>query len=198
MKKLIALMVVAAFATTAYGAAWTMNWSHVEGVGSIVGDTATLYESDTAYFEVWLELADSDWADGYTYALSGSSVSDPRNYVWTSFTPGAGVYEINPPDFAFGLENWVGNGFIDQYFVAVHGPAEILLGTFDIHCTGDISEDVIKFGLSGGVDYFYSYMGSVINGDASDAIAGLQVIQVPEPASLALLALGGLALIRRR
>jgi len=195
MRNLVAVLAVAMFATTAFGASLNMNFVSGPG-GADMGDAIILGPSDVAYFALWLHLDASEelYSYGYEFNTNPPMVED---FTWESFETGPFIYEDNVPGGQ--LNEWHGTGFYYRppYYTYPHGPADVLIATFDIHCNGTPSETDIFYDETT-ILIFANTLGQPLTLDASDAIAGVHVSQIPEPASLALLALGGLALIRRR
>jgi hypothetical protein len=193
MRKLVVVLAVAAFATTAYGAAYSMNF--VAGVGGPnLGDTITLAPSDIAFIEVWFLPDPTGFSTGN---IALNVTGDPGAFTWDSIHPGGPTppYYLYPTGF-YGPGSDLNNGsFPLEYFPFNYGATPILFATLDIHCTGldtvsVISAETVSPPLFAVDVHGTQYAGLTCN--------SLTVNRIPEPSSLALLVLGGLALIRRR
>ena len=190
MKKLIALVVVAAFATTAYGASLGMSFGPGT-TGSVAGDTVILEGTDIAALEVWAY----DLSEGVSFFGFGVGITpplgDPPDFTFEGAAPGGyNFYYLPGP----GLTHQFMDGQFYPYIVT-HEDA-VLLATLYFHCTGEPSFHTIYTDNFGAAAFIQNGAGVDYVGALFDA--SLNIEQVPEPASLALLALGGLALIRRR
>jgi hypothetical protein len=201
MRKLVVMLAVTALATTAFGA--TLNMNFVAGLGGPdIGDTIILGPTDVAWFALWLHLDPSETLGQYSYALN-TNPPVVEDFTWDSFEPGPYITEYSDPVlYGWNLNIWEGGGF---YYVGPpdfpypHGPVDVVIATFDIHCTGIPSETLIfNDGAYSELIFYQSDFLTQLPVDYTDANMGITVIQIPEPASLTLLALGGLALIRRR
>jgi hypothetical protein len=212
-KAFLALLVVALVATASNAAVLSMKWA---GTDDAVIDMAA---SDSAVIEVWVDLASAD--DLINYFGANESAPDVlQTGVTTGITgwidasvggllgaPGQQVSVGTP-----GATNPISGGMflIAEQTVHLEGTAtldDMIDITFDHASVGllDGTGAAYTFGpnLAGVVPHFYDYgLGSpgVADGGLGGSDRnplGIHVI-VPEPASFALLALGGIALLRRR
>ena len=193
MRKFATVLLVAAFATTAYGANLSMDFGPGT-TGTVVGDTVTLGPTDFAEIQIWI----NGLTNGMAYFAFGMDIvpplGEPPDFTFEGMAPGplTGGYFYYANTFPQLVD-----GMAYPYIYGTQPP--FLVATMLIHCTGVVSDhtiytdDASGMGLaafinqSTGVDYVG------VNFDSA-----VHVVQIPEPASLALLALGGLALIRRR
>jgi hypothetical protein len=202
MKQLTAVMSVVAFATTAFGSSLNMNFVVAPGDvsdpqgGTSIGDSIILGPSDDAYFALWLHLDASEELYAYGYEFdTNPPVADM--FTWNSFQPGPHIYVDQAPGGQ--LNEWAATGFYYYYpyYTYPHGPVDVLIALFGIHGTGVTGQTYIYYDVYTVLD-FVDLDNKGLRLDTSDAAAGIAVYHSnPEPASLALLALGALALIRR-
>ena len=192
--RVLAFVAILGFAASAFGA--TIDVRFGPGTTGIVeGDTVTMIGSDFAEIQIWamdLSTGLSFW--GLSVAVDAVGDPVPADFTYEGSTPGPEQYAggFNP---GTGLPAWV-NGYAYPYLQG-HFP-EVHLFSVLIHCTGEISEHDIfthwnagaaNISDGGGLPY------TMLEPDFYDVV---HISQVPEPTPLALLALGGLALIRRR
>jgi hypothetical protein len=196
MKKLLALLGVAVFASTASAATLEMTFSQSAG-GPEIGDVITVGPSEIFWVDLWLILAPSETLGTYFYGFN-TDIPTGGDFTWETFIPGPDIIETQQPDFVGGIENWTGSGYYNFYAGAPPHGVPVLLGSFDFHCTGQESITLIHVDPDPLHAFFQGDLVTPLVVDKTDAIAGVTVIQVPEPASLALLALGCVALVRRR
>lgn len=199
MRKLLAVVAILGFATTAFGAHWSMNFADGPG-GANLGTEANLVGSDIAWIDVWLHLGTADAGmQGYLYAFDANPPGPIVDFTWETFVPGPDIYEFNVPEqFNWEIDKWIGSGIAYPYPYYIPAPADILLASFDIHCTGEISEHEIFIQPGITNNFYFDNFGNQYEPGNTGIGTGVTIIQTPEPGSLALLALGGLALIRRR
>jgi hypothetical protein len=192
MKRLLGVLLMLAFASTAQAATIGLGFG-AGTTGVIDGNTVTLGPSDWAVIDVLFS-----GENGWTGSIFGITVSPPDgvDFTFEDAIPGPLTYPLSvvPPVPGDILDGWAGAPYPYPY---VQGAFDTVIVSFLIHCTGTESIHDVMFNDLGGeagvqqID-FTDYPG------LDFATPMLTIIQVPEPASFALLALGGLALLRRR
>ena len=219
MKKvLLGVFAASMLGASASAATLSLSWNSQPGV-----DKISLMPSDTAVIDVILELGanGNDTVSGVFFELEPA----PATYVANSNVPGptnwlAEQSQTGGPLGGFGAQF---NVFTNTAPDIITGTGTILIGQFSIH----LEEDGMPLGtqydiaFSGGNDQlvnalgafaaldsnYTAYSGYWTYGKGSPGVAAMMVqiprdpliiTKVPEPASLAILALGGFAAIMRR
>ena len=224
MMRVLAFLAVLGIATTAFGASIDITFcpSPTSDYEDNLGKEITLYGSDVAFINIWAYLEDTETLGGWLVPL-GVSPTPVEDFTWDSLHDGNanpfnhyGYYGYagnpyayaNNPLFQGGFFPYSANhapgdlidGFIlNNYaypYPHIPGGGWLLLATLDIHCTGAESvHDIFVDEANPSGIYLTDPSGVELD---VVLLGGVTVNQIPEPASLALLALGGLALIRRR
>ena len=200
MKKLLAVLVVVGLATTAFGANYHLEFGNDGAYGT--GDQAiSLEPTDVAYIEVWFVLDPGDPRAGTgALSLTYDTLSGPGDFTWDSVHGELDQYPnyITVSRF-FGAGSVFNPGMTFGPYPYWDAPSAHLMVTLDIHCSGEPSEHLIRAANFDPNPPPSAFEPGLDGGAAIPVTCNtLSVVQVPEPASLALLALGGLALLRRR
>ena len=212
MRTLLAVLAVAAFATSAYGAAITLSWGQAppgfppapypDGA-----DEIWPIASDWAYLDVWIHLDDTDSGLGWwRYAITDDWVGDPDAFTFERVIPNPGTFNYYYYKYYQGHPyGHRAPGVYDPYFFKdfdyfypypdyTHGPASFHVMTLALHCTGTLSDGIFTVTSEGGEGFVYDadFNGLEVTwGDTA-------IAHIPEPTSLTLLALGGLLVTTRR
>ena len=219
-KRMLSIMVIGLVATSAHAATLSMGWSAQPGV-----DKLTLGPSDSAVVDVFLELGANggdNWAGVFfefdpipATLVTDSLVTSVPGWA-TSGTTG----EI------LGQFAQVNVGALDPFAGALTGTGTVLIAQFTIHLEEDGLPLGTQYELTIDNDTgpgpglvtstasfaalnpaFAAYSGYWTFGKGSPGVNTMAVqiprdpliiTKIPEPASLAILGLGGLALLRRR
>jgi hypothetical protein len=164
----------------------------------IAPDHVILGPSDYAYIDLYV-MPDN----GVSFFLVGTLVdppmTEPPDFTFNEVIPGPGTYYDTPYAPSVGIGEWISN-LSQQFYPYVYGTDKVVLATLVIHCTGAPSIHTITYNadIFGTAGQFVSDVSLVDYTDIDWTLPAITIEQIPEPASLALLALGGLALIRRR
>lgn len=197
-------LLVALSAPGAGAATLTVSWTgHVTSVDSALSSTFTVGDAASGTFQIETTTPDSDSASnhGEYDALRNMSIT-LSGVTATSAVPtlgGLSIFDSPPGTFVDGLEQdagpWVGADIGSLHFLSANGlnledQQSTAFTTDAIPTSLDLSQfEIRNFGLN--------YLDGELLLQAR-AFADSITFTVPEPRSLILLALGALALLRRR
>ena len=218
MKKLLVLGLVALFATSASAA--TVSLLGPDGTM----DTLYLEVSDTVLLGLGFEfgVADTNDLNWYNFKFNLNPFGpEEENFEVTGYVDGVmPMYDRTAwPDLPASIEIIDSTGGYPPFEPGLAGPGAFILDYIEIHCTapstdylyffseslGDINHPrfwnaaAAEWGYAVNMDLpnFVHYANAWYDPNAAFDVP-FMIVQTPEPASLALLAFGGLALLRRR
>jgi hypothetical protein len=190
MKKAVVVMLMLVLGVASYANATLIDLRFSDG-----SYEKTLQPSEYTDIDLLIFLEDTDTivASSVKWLVVEDPAEPPDFTITEYFTPLMMVM-ATPPGDSSGFP-WTSN---NMDFAGIHpGGGWIVVERFYIHCAAP-SEDIIS------VDKANSFISPtttedyVLEWDPAGGGGSVTLHQIPEPASLALLALGGLALIRRR
>lgn len=209
-----------ALAGNATGTLWLHSPQAVDGV-------ITLYPSETAIVHIMMSYT-YDSATAHTmYGMDAGLMTDGDLSVDSDYLSAAGfntqapigtnnpfplhfAFRVDNPDLDYYFLSWASDGqqmSNDSGLDAQPSPGtSYIMDEIIIHCDGegvstiDFNDEYSLEGLPSFFDSYKTAAGTWKSDERTFGFAGegLTVVNLPEPASLALLALGGLVLIRRR
>jgi len=182
MKKMIAIMLALALSSTVASAALQISVGEIQNP---VDSEITLNPSDHIQLNIWT----NEDLTGFSQATWMVGVSTGSGTIDHAITPAvASVGNIIGDHTNAALDTSFTSGVFGGYFAPLAGIAAgtALVNYIDFHCDGP-GDVLIKLVLINNAD------GTIITVEDE-----LIIHQIPEPMTMSLLGLGGLALIRRR
>ncbi len=197
MNRIIALFIVLFVSSSAFGYC------------VMVGNTANDVEDLGGGFYRWTLTLDTDEIGdsfGLDLIFDGPIVNNQANVFGTLYHADteAQAIQFDPaPDYDMDFDSWAGHPFVTP-IAGNHAPSAgvtnapgymaVSMGTdpdSDVWGDGALAMQVVG---TGEINVF----GSIARNSANNPLAEGYVLEIPEPATMALMGLGGLAMLRRR